>query len=287
MGQDNTVPRRINRGEGVAGQVMKSAGPGNVEVWGMAEAGEIRDTDGDTGIRTEQIADEDQIRGRTAGTECLLLSDVGILTLAKQSRARAYKSSQTQTLKTAAPARVLFDAETYDNQNEFDSTVKTGTADQDELNKLHDADGGFAESDVGSVVWNTLNHLYATVTAFVDDGELTLDGDACPGGNENYKLYKSRFTAKEAGYYPVSMLALWITAVADTRYDILLEKNGASILQDIRQASCVENLSVGCSDIVYLAANDYLDVIAEQRSGGDDVIHNSSTNTFFAIHKLS
>ena len=34
MGQDNTVPRRINRVEGAAGQVILSGGPEVVETWG-------------------------------------------------------------------------------------------------------------------------------------------------------------------------------------------------------------------------------------------------------------
>ena len=36
MGQDNPVPRRINRVEGVVGQVMRSGGPGVNENWGEA-----------------------------------------------------------------------------------------------------------------------------------------------------------------------------------------------------------------------------------------------------------
>ena len=39
MGQDNAVPRRINRVEGVLGQVMKSGGAGVVEAWGYDDYG--------------------------------------------------------------------------------------------------------------------------------------------------------------------------------------------------------------------------------------------------------
>ena len=34
MGQKNTVPRRINRVEGAAGQIIVSQGPGVLEAWG-------------------------------------------------------------------------------------------------------------------------------------------------------------------------------------------------------------------------------------------------------------
>lgn len=39
MGQDNTTPRRINRVEGAAGQVIISGGPGVVESWGTISGG--------------------------------------------------------------------------------------------------------------------------------------------------------------------------------------------------------------------------------------------------------
>lgn len=56
-------------------------------------------------------------------------------------------------------------------------TAKSGTADATEANKLHDADGGFAATDVGKTVWNTTDDTYTTVAAFVDSGELTLTDD--------------------------------------------------------------------------------------------------------------
>lgn len=39
MGQENTSPRKINKVEGAAGQVMKSGGPGVVETWGYEDYG--------------------------------------------------------------------------------------------------------------------------------------------------------------------------------------------------------------------------------------------------------
>ena len=39
MGQDNTVPRRINRVEGAVDEVMISGGPGVCEHWGAMAAG--------------------------------------------------------------------------------------------------------------------------------------------------------------------------------------------------------------------------------------------------------
>jgi len=61
-------------------------------------------------------------------------------------------------------------------------TAKSGEADATEANKLHDADGGFAATDVGKTVWNTTDDTYTTVSAFVDSGELTLTDDIMASG---------------------------------------------------------------------------------------------------------
>jgi len=67
------------------------------------------------------------------------------------------------------------------------STPNSGTADDTEAYKLHDADGGFAETDVGKIVHNTTDDTYTEVVAYVDSGELTLRDDIFVSG-ENYDL---------------------------------------------------------------------------------------------------
>lgn len=64
----------------------------------------------------------------------------------------------------------------------------TGTADQDEANKLHDADGAFTVSMVGQVVKNTDDVTEGVITGFVDSGELDLDSDVFPDGDEAYSI---------------------------------------------------------------------------------------------------
>lgn len=62
----------------------------------------------------------------------------------------------------------------------------SGTADTDEANKLHDADGGFSADMAGAKVYNLTDGTEGTVSAFVDAGELTLDSDIFPDGDEDY-----------------------------------------------------------------------------------------------------
>lgn len=80
----------------------------------------IKDADGDTKIQTEESADEDKIRMDVKGVEAFLLSDAGILTLAKQSAARAYKHAADQTVAHNTAVKVILEAENYDIQGEFD-----------------------------------------------------------------------------------------------------------------------------------------------------------------------
>ncbi|MBA7697921.1 hypothetical protein ES703_106593 [subsurface metagenome] len=83
----------------------------------------IIDADADTKVDVEEAADEDKVRMDVGGVEAFYLSDVGILTLAKQSRCKAYRADTRQTITTSTFTKVEFNAETYDNQNEFDSTT--------------------------------------------------------------------------------------------------------------------------------------------------------------------
>jgi hypothetical protein len=78
------------------------------------------DADYDTQIRVEKTADEDKVRMDVKGVEAFLLEDTGILTLAKQSKARAYLSAQ-QTIPNTTWTKVNLDTESFDEQNEFAS----------------------------------------------------------------------------------------------------------------------------------------------------------------------
>jgi len=79
----------------------------------------IQDADGDTSWDVEQSADEDKIHGKVKGVEAFLLSDKGILTLAKQSACAGYQSSN-QTIPNLTYTKINFDTMEFDLQNEFD-----------------------------------------------------------------------------------------------------------------------------------------------------------------------
>lgn len=83
----------------------------------------IQDADADTSWDVEQTADEDKVHGKVKGVEAFLLDDAGILTLAKQSAARAYKSAADQDIANGTVTKVVLDAESYDLQGEFDNVT--------------------------------------------------------------------------------------------------------------------------------------------------------------------
>lgn len=82
----------------------------------------IQDADGDTSWDVEEAADEDKIHGKVKGVEAFLLDDVGILTLAKQSAARA-EMSVSQSISANTWVKIQYNSEVYDVQGEYDPTT--------------------------------------------------------------------------------------------------------------------------------------------------------------------
>ena len=93
----------------------------------------------------------------------------------------------TGTRNLSLTAGVLYEGLNRHTSLPFD-TSRSGTADFNEVNKLHDAGGDFSANDVGKSVHNTTDDTYGTITAFVDSTELTLAGDTFPDGDENYTI---------------------------------------------------------------------------------------------------
>ncbi|KKN72608.1 hypothetical protein LCGC14_0408500 [marine sediment metagenome] len=96
-------------------------------------------------------------------------------------------TTETGTRNLLISAGVMYEGLNRHTSLPFD-TSRSGTADFNEVNKLHDAGGDFSVNDVGKSVHNTTDDTYGTITAFVDSTELTLDADIFPLGTENYTI---------------------------------------------------------------------------------------------------
>ena len=250
------------------------------------------DLDGDTVVQVEESSDEDKIRMDVAGVEAFLLETDGELELAKQSRSKAYLSGAQQTIPSSHVSgtshKVILDAEAYDEQNEMNIILSTGTTTSTTANKLVDSGATFSTDGiiVGAWVWNTTDDTYAEVTAIDSETTLSIDADIMVSG-EGYKVYNSRLTIKKAGYYAIVGGVVHLSPVADKKMTAEIYKNGAAICYNQAHTSITD--SIGLQTVVYtdLAANDYLELMSLHKYEVVKNIYNAERGTFLSVHRLS
>lgn len=135
-------------------------------------------------------------------------------------RASGMVTSSVGTRNLGVTAGRLYEGLSPHSTSPF-TTPNSGTADATEANKLHDDDGGFADTDVGKRVKNTTDTTYAFVTAFVDSGELTLDADIFVNG-ENYDLDTWSYWYYDGDLGPAAWVeVLGVAAISNTQYNAL------------------------------------------------------------------
>lgn len=215
------------------------------------------------------------------------MGSTGISSFPQQSKARVYGSA-AQSIPINVATKVCLDTETYDTQGEFDSTATTGTTHSDTSGTTLVATAAiFVLADVGKWVWNTTDNTYTTISGFTNTTTVTV-GAAIFATGETFKFYNSRFTAKVAGYYQVIGSLDWRSPVAGYSYYVQLCKNGAGVTSGMAIiAGAPYDISCNCSDIIYLAATDYIELYAYHDSLAAVSVMTSSTTSYIAIHKLS
>jgi hypothetical protein len=250
----------------------------------------IKDADNDTKIQVEESADEDKIRMDVKGVEAFHLDDTGILTLGKQSAARAYLSGGDQKIPHQIWTQTKLNAENFDVQNEFNgsqvsSVATTGTSGT----TLKDSTNPFVPGDVGKSVWHDTDGGSTTIVAYIAPDQVTLAADIGIGVGDSYTFGYSRFTARVAGKYLAVLQAAYPSAqvVADKIYYVAIKKNGAFWMGITSHSSVAAAMYVMAMDIVDLAANDYIEHWVWQQGGATKEIADGYDYTFLAIHKLS
>jgi hypothetical protein len=210
---------------------------------------------------------------------------------ANVSRARGYRSGDWW-LPTNAWVRVPLNAETYDNQNELDTTSKLGTASATTPDHLIDTTlNPFTPADVGKWVYNSTDYTYAIVTAYNSTSDLTLDTDIMANG-EGYELYAGCFTATAAGYYLACGVTRCNCTLADKWYFAGLAKNGTVVASGGWQSSVGDGIATNCisgvlSDIIYLAIGDELDLQGYHSEGDAAKFRGATNQTYLAVWKLN
>ena len=100
------------------------------------------------------------------------------------------------------------------------------------------------------------------------------------------------FTATNAGYYQVnaSVLSASTAWTSGEIWSITIFKNGGSYSHGSytgHDAVVIAPASAICSDIVYLAATDYIDIRVIQDQGAAVNTHNDPKYNYFSVHRLS
>lgn len=247
------------------------------------------DADKDTKIQVEESPDEDKIRMDVAGNQAFLLSDIGVLTLERNSAfaARGY-TAVTQNIAHLTWVRLLFDTEDFDVRSEYDPTKLTGMATATTADHLIDTvNNQFTTADVGRIVWNLTDTTYAKVSAYNSVSDLTLDTDIMANG-ESYWLYASTFTATEDGKYVV-FASCAVSELGDGKRALLdVQKNGAAYrrLFDVVVGGTGYPPG-GSATIADLAANDYIQIYLIHTHGATREMTVDPMANCFSIVKMA
>jgi len=109
------------------------------------------------------------------------------------------------------------------------------------------------------------------------------DGDGEYDNATNY-----RFTATNAGYYFIGGVARFTALGTDIVFGVALNKNSGTYLNvNMANEDASANRALDIFIIVYLAANDYVELEARQDSGGNANVEGGANKTIFFGHRLS
>lgn len=238
-------------------------------------------TDQDTYIECT----EDAITEKVANATTRSVSSAGIATLPLQPAATAW-SNTAQVIATGSAKAVLLDSTDFDVKSEFDTTKKTGAADGTVANHLQDdTNSQFTSADVGRFVWNTTDNTYATITAYNDAGDVTLDADIMVNG-ENYILYDGRYTATEAGKYLVIAKARVNNMGAAQRFYASGIKNSTTVIDAEIYTTVGSYESIIISGFVNMAANDVLTFKVYPVTSNETLVAGALNHTYMSVCKI-
>ena len=182
------------------------------------------------------------------------------------------------------------------SEEHIDATVITGTT---ELTENPAKTDEIIISDAGTLKRLDLTHLYptplvhvrmdttptistGTATKLVLDTEV-IDSDGKFDNSSNY-----RFTPTVAGYYYAYASAEFVNT--NSIAYIFLYKNGSADSSNIGRGNMVDSSDssdesvVQTASLVYLDADDYLEVFVEQSSGGDKTVRYGRLIVFKVNH---
>ncbi len=120
--------------------------------------------------------------------------------------------------------------------------------------------------------------------------KLNLNTESYDVGSNFDAVTNYRFNAPVTGYYLVSFEINFINTTADKLYMGAVRKNADAnaVLINHMQSSKIDALNCSCCDVMYLVANDYLELYAIQYDGvSTSDISATNSNTYLTVHLLS
>jgi len=181
-------------------------------------------------------------------------------------------------------------AESFDIGSNFShSPWATGTADENTLNHLvDDGESQFTSAMVGYRVQNLDSSDFAWIIGFVDAGDLTLDADIFPDGNETYAIKHSKYVIPIPGKYQVIGHVNFDTnVVANKLFRCGVQVNTTTYLGTAHSSNTGK---LGFSEIVPLSfsADDVIVLKARHDTGAGNVSINGVVgDTYLNIRLIS
>ena len=108
---------------------------------------------------------------------------------------------------------------------------------------------------------------------------------------DEYTSSNGRFTASMVGYYQVNASSLLnnCTFGASDIFVIQLYKNGETYSMGYRSEAQVAGsyyMSSRISDLIYLEADDYIDIRVYQNTGLTTTLYSDSSYNYFSVHRI-
>lgn len=257
----------------------------------ISDTGDMN-VDGNVDCDNVVIADAGNI-GSASAIDAIAINAAGVLTLAKQSRARAYPSAD-QSIHESAYTYIILDTEDFDEQNEFTTSTTDSTATASTAGvELYDDTDPFVAGDVGKIVWN-INAAdsglgkSATIETYHNTDHVTLKIDIEIDDGDDYRFGVSRFTATTAGRYAITFTGTIQNLGDGKKIMVYAFKNGVGAAYSRTTVGGTDYVAMSGAAILDLSANDYIElVIYHNHVSSLDTAASAAAGVNLAIHRLS
>ena len=164
----------------------------------------------------------------------------------------------------------------------FDSVEYTDLTDAGATTLHSHATAGFTSK--ARAYLTTTDQAIATSS----ETKVTLNTESYDVDGEFDSTTNYRFTATVAGYYQVNATLIWTDTDHAFTQSARIKKNTTIIVYSYNQGiATTAHISNNLSDIVYLAATDYLELFAWHNKGSNSNVMAGADRSFMSIHRLS